>query len=203
MKKITLVSTLALGIAFFGAASQAHADEVTNQTGKFSTPTEITIKDSDNGGKDPLDPTDPTQSHLTLESVPTAYNFTSAVTNKTYKLSTKLTDANEVVVFNDRTDRDWSVKAAVTNNKVVRAADSKEYAVDSFTVNGTEIAATGATGIVAKAAAEKTSANNTGNIPTAVTDIAIGFTDADNTLKTGDKLAGTVTYTLYNSINAK
>ncbi|MHC5228511.1 hypothetical protein ACYSNW_09565 [Enterococcus sp. LJL99] len=203
MKKTTVLAIAVVCAGVLGASSQAHADLIQNQESpKKSTDTTITIKDAEDGsGKDPLDPTDPTQQHLTLESVPATFDFTSYIKNKDYTIDG--TTAENIVVFNDRTDRNWSVKATVTDNKITRVGDDKEFTVDSFVVGGNEIAATGATGIVAKAAADKTEANNTGNITTEVKTLSIGFQDVNNELKANDELKGTVTYSLYNSIDVK
>lgn len=199
MKKVVLLSTIVLGAAI-GLGTQASADEVVNS--KDSTPTQITIQDADDNGEDPLDPKDPNQTHLTLESVPDAYNFESSVKNKNYKLDATLTDKN-IEVFNDRTDHEWSVKALVTDNTIKLKSDiSKTFEVTSFIINDTEIAATGAKGIVAKAEDKKTSENNTGKLVRAVDSISISFDDNDNVLKAGNVLEGSVTYQLYNSADA-
>ncbi|MBO0432060.1 hypothetical protein DOK81_07750 [Enterococcus sp. DIV0660C] len=180
-------------------ATSVHAQEVVDQKGE--TPTEVVITDNDDP-TDPLDPTDPNQKMLTLEKVPAAYNFESKLQNATYNLTADLTDET-IEVFNDRIDREWSVKANVANNKLTRSSDSKEFTVDSFQIDGTELAATGAEGIVAKAEATKTAANNTGLIETTVNKVSIGFTDTDRALVAGDTLAGSIQYQLYNTADAK
>ncbi|WP_393968583.1 MULTISPECIES: hypothetical protein [Enterococcus] len=200
MKNTKIVSMIlsAMVLATLGATS-VQAQEVVNQKGE--TPTEVVITDNDDP-TDPLDPTDPDQKMLTLEKVPAAYNFESKLQNATYNLTADLTDET-IEVFNDRIDREWSVKANVASNKLTRSSDSKEFTVDSFQINGTEVAATGAEGIVAKAEATKTAANNTGLIETAVDNVSIGFTDADRVLVAGDTLAGSIQYQLYNTADAK
>lgn len=200
MKNTKIVSMIlsAMVLATLGATS-VQAQEVVDQKGE--TPTEVVITDNDDP-TDPLDPTDPDQKMLTLEKVPAAYNFESKLQNATYNLTADLTDET-IEVFNDRIDREWSVKANVASNKLTRSSDSKEFTVDSFQINGTEVAATGAEGIVAKAEATKTAANNTGLIETAVDNVSIGFTDADRVLVAGDTLVGSIQYQLYNTADAK
>lgn len=195
--KIVSMTLSAMVLATLGATS-VQAQEVVDQKGE--TPTEVVITDNDDP-TDPLDPTDPNQKMLTLEKVPTAYNFESKLQNKTYNLTADLTDET-IEVFNDRIDREWSVKANVLDNKLTRS-DAKEFTVDSFQIDGTEIAATGADGIVAKAEATKTAANNTGLIETAVASVSIGFTDTDSVLVAGDTLTGSIQYQLYNTADAK
>ncbi|MBO0481748.1 WxL domain-containing protein [Candidatus Enterococcus courvalinii] len=199
--KIVSMTLSAMVLATLGATS-VQAQEVVDQKGE--TPTEVTIIDNvdPTDPTDPLDPTDPTQKMLTLEKVPAAYNFESKLQNATYNLTADLTDET-IEVFNDRSDREWSVKANVADNKLTRSSDSKEFTVDSFQIDGTELAATGAEGIVAKAEATKTAANNTGLIETAVNQVSIGFTDTDKALVVGDKLAGSIQYQLYNTADAK
>lgn len=198
--KIVSMTLSAMVLATLGATS-VQAQEVVDQKGE--TPTEVVITDNvdPTDPTDPLDPTDPNQKMLTLEKVPTAYNFESKLQNKTYNLTADLTDET-IEVFNDRIDREWSVKANVLDNKLTRS-DAKEFTVDSFQINGTEIAKTGADGIVAKAEATKTAANNTGLIETAVASVSIGFTDTDSVLVAGDTLTGSIQYQLYNTADAK
>lgn len=206
MKKVTLLSTIILGATIFGAATQANAEEVSvnGQTG--STPTTVTVKDADNNGKDPLDPTDKDQKHLTLESVPAEYKFETSLSNKSYTLESSLTKDNNIVVFNDRSTRNWSVKAAVTDN-VIKRKNGDSFAVTSFKVNGDEIAGTAANGIVAKATitgdSTQDAQGNTGNISKPVNTVSISFGDLNNTIKTGDILSGSVTYQLYATMDAK
>lgn len=206
MKKITLLSTIILGATIFGATTQANAEEVSvnGQTGE--TPTTVTVKDaSDVNGKDPLDPEDPNQTHLTLESVPAKYAFETAVSNKKYELNASLTD-NNIVVFNDRSTRNWSVKASLAGN-VIKRGEADSFEVTSFKVNDTEIAETAANGIVAKATitgdSTKDTQGNTGNISKPVTSVNIDFNDQTNTIKAGDTLSGTVTYQLYATMNVE
>lgn len=196
--KTVSMTLSAMVLATLGATT-VQAQEVVDQKGE--TPTEVVITDNDDP-TDPLDPTVPDQKMLTLEKVPAAYNFESKLQNATYNLTADLTDET-IEVFNDRIDREWSVKANVASNKLTRSSDSKEFTVDSFQINGTEVGATGAEGIVAKAEATKTAANNTGLIETAVDNVSIGFTDADRVLVAGDTLAGSIQYQLYNTADAK
>lgn len=198
--KIVSMTLSAMVLATLGATS-VQAQEVLGQ--KDETSTEVVITDNDDP-TDPLDPTDPDQKMLTLEKVPAAYSFESKLQNATYNLTADLTDET-IEVFNDRIDREWSVKANVASNKLTRSSDSKEFTVDSFQINGTEVAATGAEGIVAKAVegSNKTAENNTGLIETAVDNVSIGFTDTDRVLVAGDTLAGSIQYQLYNTADAK
>lgn len=209
MKKIVLLSSAVLGVFLVAGTTSAHADEVVNSKGT-KTDTSVTITDADTpNGTDPLDPTDPSQQHLLLKSVPTNYDFSTKVSDGSYEISSGTITGGDtgVVVFNDLSTRVWSVKATVNGGTISRTtqvsgtADNKTFDVTSFKVNGTEVGATGATGIVAKNAS--TDESNTGSISTPVTSISIGFNDADNSLKKGDKLTGQIDYVLYNSADAK
>ncbi|MEO1769220.1 WxL domain-containing protein [Candidatus Enterococcus ferrettii] len=198
MKKkvwISVVSTILLGLSFSSVAS---ADEVVNQTKE--TPANIEIKDNDDT-TDPLDPTDPDQKYLTLEKVPEAYDFSTKLQGQQVETSATLDDS--IDVFNDRIQRDWSVKAQVTDNNLALEGKTSKLPVNNFKINDTELVGTGATGIVAKAEADKTAENNTGLIETAVTSVDIKFTDTNRELKANDKLSGTITYQLYNTPDAK
>lgn len=199
MKK-SLVSLSLLGIVALGAitlsTSSANADTVVGQT--KSTPVTVGITD-DTSDPDPLDPTKPAQQLLVLNTVPTSYDFTSTLQNGSYSLTTSTLEKQNVTVFNSRAARAWSVKATVTNTKLSKG--SNEFPVTSFTINGTELVATGATGIVAKNA-DTTTENNTGTISTPVTSAGIKFTDSTGVLKAGDKITGTIAYQLYNTATA-
>jgi hypothetical protein len=201
MKKTTILGTVLSGVvlATMGTSSVLAA-EVVGQTN--DTPTTVTITDNTdpaNPDVDPLDPTDPAQKLLTLEKVPDAYSFESTLQNDTYNLTSTLTDKS-IDVFNDRSAREWSVKANVTDNKLTKGTN--EFTVDSFKVNDVEVGATAADGIVAKAG-NKTAAENTGVIKTPVTEVSIAFTDTAKVLKVGDTLNGSIHYQLFNTPNAK
>lgn len=204
MKSIKLLGLGIAGLALlYTAAPQASAVVVANQ--QKDTPTQVEIEDATdptNPTKDPLDPNDPNQKHLTLDAVPDSYNFKGKLQNKDYSLNAQLTDKS-INVFNDLTTRDWSVKANVVDGKLAKAGDaSVTFDVTKFLVNTDELIATGATGIVAQAATDKTADNNTGLIKTPVTSVTVGFTDVNNVLKVGDKLTGTIHYQLYNTVDA-
>lgn len=164
-----------------------------------STPATVTIKDPDK----PVDPTDPDQTRLTLDNVPTAYDFETSVRNKAYTISANALTNQSVDVFNDYTPQAWSVKATVLNGVIKDDTDAENpYDVTSFTINGEELVGTSSKGIVAKNNATPTAANNTGELSTAITSATISFTDTNNILKVGNKLTGTISYQLYNTIDA-
>lgn len=194
MKKVTLLSTVVLGIAILGGASQASAEEVLNQSDKFDTETKVTITD----GSGTWDPKDPTQTNLTLEAVPTNYSFTSSIKNKDYNLTATLSD--KIDVQNDYSARIWSVKAEVDGTQLT--SGSTTFDVSSFTINGAELVGTGQTGVVFRSEATPTAANNTGLLSKPVTAIGIKFADTNNVLKAGDELEGNISYSLYNTVDA-
>ena len=203
MKKITLLSTLLVTAAILGASTQANAEKVETEVSgqKGSTRTTVTVKDQ-GSETDPLDPEDPTQTHLTLESVPSNYNFDTTVSNKNYTIGAALTDQN-IVVFNDRVKRNWSVKATLEDNQIKRGSDV--FPVSSFIVNEAQLVGTGVTGIVAQAKddATKNAQNNTGNISTPINELKIAFSDSKNVIKVKDTLEGKVTYQLYATMGAE
>ena len=171
--------------------------EVANQ--KKETPLVVEIKN--NGIEiDPLDPTDPNQQLLNLNKVPTQYNFETTVKNVDYSIDGTVTDGT-INVFNDRIDREWSVKASVKDNSF--PLNGKNIAVTSFKINAEELLGTGGNGIVAKAQAEKTAGNNTGTISTEINNVSIKLSDTEGVLKGGDTLNGTISYQLYNTANAE
>ncbi|WEV60627.1 WxL domain-containing protein [Streptococcaceae bacterium ESL0729] len=216
-----------------GAATAFAADEnhvVTGQTNNSQF--NITILDDDtvHPNPDPINPpvpTDPTspvapgQTSLTLEHVPTKYEFSQKVSNGTYSIASGTigsgtpgdgTDA--ITVFNDRGSRVWNVKAEVRGQALTLGAvnpgtpgtPDADLPVTQFniTTNGangngtaTNVATTGYNGVVAKSAASPSSANNTGTISTQVTAVSINFTDSKNQLKAGDQVNGTIDYQLY------
>lgn len=163
------------------------------------TPTSVTIK-ADEIEIDPLDPANPDQKLLTLNKVPEQYNFETTVKNVDYSIDGTVTDG-KVDVFNDRIDREWSVKASVKDNKLT--ISDKNIEVTGFKINEQELAGTGGSGIVAKAQDEKTAANNTGTISTEINKVSIKFSDTEGVLKGGDTLNGTISYQLYNTANAE
>lgn len=187
----TLLSAVTMGVGALPAF--AEDQEVKGQTKETPTTVEIGENDSE---IDPLDPNDETQKMLTLDNVPTAYDFKTQVSNINYEANTSLTDQS-VGVFNDRTKRDWKVKAKVVDNKISAGAD-KTFDVTQFQINGQDLVGTGETGIVAKAAENKTAENNTGLVSTSVTSAKINFVDPDKKLKSGNTLTGKISYQLYN-----
>ena len=198
MKK---VSYLAIGLISAGLVSgvsmrEVSAEVVTGQTRE--TPVTVDVKDSDET-VDPLDPTDPTQQRLLLKKVPENYNFETTLKNEDYTIEATLED-EKVTVFNDRSVRDWSVKASVTDNQI--SSGNTIFDVSSFKVNNVELVGTGATGVVAKSAEDKTVTNNTGTLSTAIESVNIEFSDAEGTLKVGSQLSLTISYSLYNTSNA-
>ncbi|OEG09748.1 hypothetical protein BCR21_15065 [Enterococcus ureasiticus] len=172
------------------------AEEVADQTKE--TPIIITVIDNDDGtGVDPLDPTDPTQKSLLLETVPKNYQFKTKLQGQTVTATAKSQET--LAVFNDRIKREWSVKAQVVDNQLLIVRSGERLAVTSFKINQTELVGTGATGIIAQAVTNKTAQNNTGVIKTAISDLSITFNDLNRELIAGDALKGTISYKLYNT----
>lgn len=203
MKKSTILGSLVLGALLIAVGSTGvQAAEVAGQKGETTTIVKIKDNSDPTNPTDPLNPAAPDQKMLTLEKVPSGYTFESKLQNNQYTISSGTITDPTVDVFNDRIDREWSVKAAVLNNKITRS-DAKDFTVDSFKINDKEVSATGADGVVAKAQTSKTEANNTGVVKTPITAISIGFTDKDKVLKVGDQLDGKIQYQLYNTADAK
>lgn len=191
MKTIKIITLSAVTIlATIAVALPAHADEITNS--KKATPTEVQITDA----TDPENPENPGQSHLVLNKVPSAYKFTSAVSNGKYSITDGQIDDGVIEVFNDRTNREWSVKASVAENKL--SLNTNTFAVSSFTVNEKEIVGTGATGVVFKSTDTDGIA---GTKTEAVDKISISFTDPNGVLKDGDKINGVINYQLFNTVS--
>lgn len=199
MKKVTMMSTIVLGFmsATVGMTSVHGAEVIADGQQRKSTTTTVEIKD-DKDTPDPLNPTDPNQKHLTLESVPSEYKFTSKLTHKTYSIEDNAVSGKSIDVFNDRSDRDWSVKASIPTNHLT--VGDKQFPVTSFKINDTEIVAQGETGVVSKVGTKDET--NTGLIKKAVEKLAISFTDNDLQLKAGDTLSGKIEYKLYNTPDA-
>jgi len=199
-RKTVLVTFASAAILLPTLSQSVSAAEVVGQTKE--TPTIITIKDNDDGsGTDPLDPTDPTQKNLTLEKVPTNYDFETKLQGETVEASTTLDETIEI--FNDRIDREWSVKATVVSDALNLTKNGSKLTVNEFKINNVDLVGTGATGIVAQAAENKTAENNTGLVKTSVKNLSIKFTDKNRELKSGDTLEGTINYQLYNTPDAK
>ena len=202
MKKVVLNFGLVSVVTLAGVMSQtASAQEVVDQKG--TSDVTVTIKDDidpENPDIDPLDPTNPEQNQLLLTDVPTSYDFDSILTLGEYSLTSSLTD-QKINVFNTRSIREWSVKAAIVDNKISK--EGIDFPVSSFKINDVELVGSGQTGIVSKSNETPTVENNTGNIVTDVTNASINFTDANSELKVGDSLQGTITYQLYNTENAQ
>jgi len=189
MKKMLIYSTMILGTSALVGFQGASAAEIQDQNGE----TQTTIK-----VKDGID--DPDQKGLLLQSVPSKYAFETTISPSEYKLGANL--SQDIVVFNDKIDRDWSVKAHVDNNEIT-ISKGKTLPINSFKINNVEIAETGASGIVAKAQDIKSADNNTGSIRNQVLSVNINFLDAESKIKVGDELTAKVMYQLYNTKNAK
>lgn len=187
MKKMKLLGMLALGLLTVNvAASSVQAEEVTGQGKESDTKVKI------------IDNTEPEDRVLVLKSVPSNYDFESTLQNGSYSLDATLTDQN-IVVFNNQVNGEWSVKAAVEGNEIKKSGTA--FPVTSFKVNDTEIAAPGSNGIVAQASAQDDT--NVGDISTAVTKVSIGFNDSTNVLVPGDTLTGKINYKLFNTADAQ
>jgi len=202
MRRKNLISSALITAFIVTSVSEisANAEELSGSP-KY-TDTQITIVDEDDS-VDPLEPTDPDQSHLTLEYVPANYNFNAKLKNGTYELSSNL-DGESIDVFNDRISREWSVKASVVDNSLELVDnESQVFGVTSFKINNIELIGTGADGIIAVSEENKTGENNTGLIQTAVESVSINFEDTDTILKVGDALSGSILYQLYNTPNAE
>lgn len=218
MKKTKLVSVAIAGLVLASMGGQvANAAVVensdgTNAAGKTevangvnnTTTVEIIDNSDPTNPTDPLDPTDPDQKMLTLDKVPSLYDFESKLMKGKYTISSDEITGDPITVYNDRIDRAWSVKAVVEGNQLTNAATSDTFEVASFSINGKDIV-TGTDGIVAKAVAEadRTGQTNTGNLETTVDSIGIEFNDSEGLLKVGDNLEGRIQYTLYNTIDAQ
>jgi archaellum component FlaF (FlaF/FlaG flagellin family) len=191
MKKTTFLKTATLLTTFLlsaGSLSVFAVDQsVVGNSG--TTNTTVTITDNDT----PVDPTDPDQNQLVLKKVPTAYDFTTAISDIDYSITSGDITDGTIDVLNDRISREWNVKAKVVNDTLT--ASGKTVNVTAFKINGTTLA-TGSETIVA-ANGDLTAAANTGLISTPVTSVAIDFTDSSNTLKVGDVLTGQISYQLY------
>lgn len=190
-KKLVGLGFASMMLLSSGAVSVFANDiEVVSQKGQ--TEVTVTIEDGAIDPTDPLDPTDPNQKHLTLESVPSKYNFKSVVSNTNYTITDGAIEGT-IDVFNDNSARNWVVKASVVDDQLTR--DTKTYAVTAFAINGTALA-TGAETTVAQNE-DNSAEKNTGLIQTAVDSISISFDDIENNLKAGNELKGAINYQLY------
>ncbi|MGM0218939.1 BspA family leucine-rich repeat surface protein [Enterococcus sp. AZ126] len=153
---------------------------------------------------DTLNPKDTTQTELVLSTVPSAFSFTTSIQRENYTLSQILPTGQDIVVKNDRLDREWSVRAKLLNNQLTTTeATPKVFSVSSFKVNQTELAGTGAPGVIlAQAPNAKTLESNIGSIQTPVTSASIQFVDVNHQLNAGTTLKGTIQYQLYNTAAA-
>lgn len=194
-----IITTFAIMHAL-SSSQLVFAEEVADQTKE--TPIIITVIDNDDGtGVDPLDPTDPIQKSLLLETVPKNYQFKTKLQGQTVTAVAKSQET--LSVFNDRIKREWLVKAQVVDNQLLIVRSNERLTVTSFKINQTELVGTGATGIVAQAATNKTAQNNTGVIKTVISDLSISFNDLNRELIAGDALKGMISYKLYNTPNAQ
>ena len=154
--------------------------------------------------EDPLDPTNPTQDSLILKSVPSAYSFKSGLLFSDYKINGTVSTDNQVIVYNNRMDRNWSVKASVVDNQLtLKNGLSTTLPVDNFTINSSNILNPQTKGIVASSPVDKTSDNNVGDITTDISNVSVEFTDMNHQLKVGSELQGTIRYQLYNTASAE
>ncbi|MBO0467259.1 BspA family leucine-rich repeat surface protein [Enterococcus plantarum] len=153
--------------------------------------------------EDPLNPTDPNQANLVLKSVPTAYTFKSKLFYSSYKVDGTVSTDNQVVVYNNRMERNWSVKASIVGDELTLKNGTSIIPVNSFTINSSNILDPQTKGIVAESPTDKTISNNVGDVQTDVSNVSIGFTDTDNQLKVGSELQGTIRYQLYNTASAE
>lgn len=190
MKKRTLlglgmISLFSLMIVKENAAQAAEIDGQSK-----SSPTTVTITDGD----------DPSKAILKLEKVPEAYNFKTTASDKDYQIDGSLT-GQSIDVFNNTSATTWAVKAVVTGG--IKLNDTTTFDVSSFKINDTQLVGTGEPAIVASSPTPATVENNTGLISTPVTKASIGFTDANNVIKAGNTLTGTITYNLYNTAASK
>lgn len=206
MKKITLVTLVTLSAVVFGATqvSAAPGDKGEIEASKgFKSDTTVKIIDNNDGSDvDPLDPSKPDQTMLILTEVPSNFDFSTKISNKTYNI-TSGEATGSIKVLNDRIDRDWSVKATLKDNQI-KKSDDVVFDVTSFKVNGEDITATGSKPVAtAVAAADRNTQTNSGTLSREITGLEITFTDTDNTLKVDDALTGTVNYSLYNTMNAQ
>lgn len=145
-----------------------------------------------------IDNKDPDERVLILRSVPSSYDFESTLQNGSYSLTTPLIGQN-IVVFNNQLNGDWSVKASVQGNEIQKSA-SEKFPVTIFKVNSKNILAQGEDAIVAKSGDKDNS--NIGDISTEISNVSIDFNDSANILVPGDKLTGTINYQLFNTSDA-
>lgn len=146
-------------------------------------------------------PTDPDQTSLTLNNVPNEFRFNSTLKyNGIYIIKNNMSGQN-ITVFNDDSNRKWSVKANVVGNvfdinKQSNSNTNEKINIDSFLINNTQLIGTGYSGIIA------TSSGKNGEMNIAVSSAEIRFVDTNRLLGIGDSLSGSVTYQLYDTANA-
>ena len=156
---------------------------------------------------DSLDPTDPTQQSLTLNKVPVKFDFEAKIQPKSYTLNYSVSDEENstLEIYNNRLDRDWSVKANVKNNQFTsdKNGTTYDYPITSFKMNEEELVGTGSNGVVFAAEKEKTFDNNLGALKKAIKNVAVSFSDENTTIKAADQLNGAIVYQLYNTATAE
>ena len=153
---------------------------------------------------DLFDPANPDQTVLVLKNVPTSFDFETTLNLNNYFLSTNLEANNDIVVYNNRLDRNWSVRASVVDDQL--KLDTKEqmtFPVTLFSINDVDITSTSSNGIVASSPDNKQLNTNVGEISTEVTVAQLNFTDGTHQLKANSKLQGTIRYQLYNTENVE
>lgn len=196
MKLTTLGMTTAtlslLGTLSIGAV--AHAQEISNEA--KDTNTQIKLIDSP----------DPDPSVLKLMHVPEQYNFeTKLNADGAYVINGgSISDDKTLIVFNDKSTQDWSVKASIADTELATAS-GKTATVTAFKINGQDLMGENANQIIFKSEENKTSDNNTGTLSKVVTgdDLSVEFSNANRDLKAGDILTGKVHYQLFNTPDAK
>lgn len=173
-----------------GASVFAQDVEVIGEKGQ--TEVTVIIEDGQFDPDNPYEPIEPGQKHLTLESVPSKYNFTTVVSNTNYTITDHDVEGT-IDVFNDNSLRKWLVKASVVGDQLTR--DTKKYPVTAFAINGTKLA----TGVETTVAQNEdySGEKNTGLIQTKVDSIEISFVDSENNLKAGNELKGAINYRLF------
>ncbi|WEV44908.1 hypothetical protein OZX60_05575 [Streptococcaceae bacterium ESL0687] len=208
---------LASSILLSSGAAIVSADEIKEKEtaisstadGNKTTTTNIEITDDNTDKPDPIDPTDPTnpitpdpgQEHLLLQHVPEAYNFSTQIKNKKYILTTGKVEKPSIEVFNDRSTRNWRVKASLGKDVLERTVENggeATFPIDSFSITTGTHAVDFGTGKEATVFENLTNdLSNTGTVSTDVKNIGISFNDSDNKLKAGQLITGTISYQLY------
>lgn len=174
-----------------GTTSQFLADYNSNSAGTYVWEDKV----------DPLVPDDPNQNELVLRHVPNEFRFQTKLSIQNYQVEAKLTNEN-VSVYNDRKDRDWSLKAVLDQNKLI-GENQSVFNVQQFKINEINLIGTGFSGIISKAPDIKTLQNNVGNLTKEINNISISFSDDKLNLKANESLQGQIIFQLYNTLTAE